>query len=924
MLSFVFRKMKNSRWMTASLLLGNLLLFSVVAAIPIYTDGIMQSVMLDSLSSIQASGETWSGSIHTEATARQGRGYEEILEAGEVTGELAQSYDVPVLAEAHTRTSSDFHYEALADRTSVRSGRMIAMRSKSDFADHVEIISGRMYSDSFTDGVIEVVINASTMVRQDMMIGETYVFESLKDENGEPYRFCVVGVYRGAEESDPYWYTSPDLENEVAMISMQVFDQVFDDAYRSRYSVRLEWDYVIDAQQLDVAKVTAYAENTARAVEQIEQLRAEATIAYAKTLNSFLGQQGQLNVLLWLLLVPILVMLALFLFMVSRQILEQEKNTIAVLKSRGASRAQVVGIYAAESGILCVICAVVGIPLGLLLCRVIGASNGFLNLVQRTALPLRIVPSVFGYVAAAAALSVAMMTVPAVLYSRETIVSHKRAGAKSGVLSVAAMIVTAATLGVSLYGWYSFRNQLSSVIGGSAAQIDPLLYVAASVFLLGSGAAVALLLPMVLRLMHRLGEKRWPAPVYAALLRAQRAATDQRFLMVFLVLTIAVGIFNATTARTINQNKEDNLSYRNGADLVLLQVWGDNSNDESAETRVYYEPDFGPYEQFDASHDDLQLTKVLNREKYTVQKTATRVMGIDTKAFAGVTQMREDLLPAHYYEYLNTLSSNASAVLLSENYMADGYKLGDDIEIVNENGVSMIGTVYGFFPYWPTYYATDIHTDYWGERTLEEERLIVGNLAQMQNVWGVEPYEIWIKTDNTDLVYDFAAENDLQYLRFADTAADLVDEKNDPVLQGTNGVLTVGFILVLAVCMVGFLIFWILSIRSRTLQFGVFRAMGMPMRGLIELLVAEQVCVSLTSVAAGAGVGILASQLYVPLIQLSYTSMDITLPLRIVAEGSDYLRLFSVFGAVFVICLAALAILVKRIRIAQALKLGED
>ena len=269
-------------------------------------------------------------------------------------------------------------------------------------------------------------------------------------------------------------------------------------------------------------------------------------------------------------------------------------------------------------------------------------------------------------------------------------------------------------------------------------------------------------------------------------------------------------------------------------------------------------------------------------------------------------------------------STDAAAVLVSQNFQTDGYKLGDDIEIVNENGVSMIGTIYGFFEYWPTYYATDVHTDYWGESSLVEERLIVGNLVQMQNVWGVEPYEIWIKTDNTDLVYDFAAEQGLTYKTFTDTAADLVDEKNDPILQGTNGVLTVGFILVLAVCMVGFLIFWILSIRSRTLQFGVFRAMGMPMGGLIELLIAEQVCVSLTSVAAGAGVGILASRLYVPLIQLSYTSMDVTLPLRIVAEGSDYARLFSVFGAVFVICLAALAILVKRIRIAQALKLGED
>ena len=91
-----------------------------------------------------------------------------------------------------------------------------------------------------------------------------------------------------------------------------------------------------------------------------------------------------------------------------------------------------------------------------------------------------------------------------------------------------------------------------------------------------------------------------------------------------------------------------------------------------------------------------------------------------------------------------------------------------------------------------------------------------------------------------------------------------------------------------------------------------------------SLLVTEQALVSLSSVAAGAVVGVLASRLYVPLIQMSYTAMDITLPLRIVAEGSDYARLFLVFGVGFVACLTVLAVLVKRIRIAQALKLGED
>ena len=311
MLSFVFRKMKNSRWMTASLLLGNLLLFSVVAALPVYTDGIMQSVMTDSLSAIQASGETWSGSIHTQADVRQSKAYKQAMKAGEITEELALSYDVPILAESHTRTSFEFRYEPLTDRTSMRSGRMVALSAKTGFADHVEIVGGRMYADEIVDGVIEVVINADTMARQDMMIGETYTFESLKDPDGNPYRFQVVGVFRGAETSDPYWYESPDTQIRSAMISMQVFEQVFDETYRSRYSTKLQWDYVIDAQQLDVAKVEEYAEATNSAVEKIEERRAEVEVAFARTLNSFLGQQGQLNVLLWLLLT------VLFIFSIS-------------------------------------------------------------------------------------------------------------------------------------------------------------------------------------------------------------------------------------------------------------------------------------------------------------------------------------------------------------------------------------------------------------------------------------------------------------------------------------------------------------------------------------------------------------------------------------------------------------------------------
>ena len=149
-------------------------------------------------------------------------------------------------------------------------------------------------------------------------------------------------------------------------------------------------------------------------------------------------------------------------------------------------------------------------------------------------------------------------------------------------------------------------------------------------------------------------------------------------------------------------------------------------------------------------------------------------------------------------------------------------------------------------------------------------------------------------------------------------------KKNDPMFQGTNGILTVGFIVVLLLCTTGFLIYWILSIQSRSLQFGIFRAMGMSLREILSMLINEQIFISGTSIATGAAIGILASKLYIPLIQLAYAASDNVLPLSIITDQSDFAKLFSVIGIVMLICMVILGVIISRIKIAQALKLGED
>ena len=46
-----------------------------------------------------------------------------------------------------------------------------------------------------------------------------------------------------------------------------------------------------------------------------------------------------------------------------------------------------------------------------------------------------------------------------------------------------------------------------------------------------------------------------------------------------------------------------------------------------------------------------------------------------------------------------------------------------------------------------------------------------------------------------------------------------------PMVQITNGMYTLGFLISLILCFVGFFIYWLRSIRQRQELFGIYRAM---------------------------------------------------------------------------------------------------
>jgi putative ABC transport system permease protein len=108
------------------------------------------------------------------------------------------------------------------------------------------------------------------------------------------------------------------------------------------------------------------------------------------------------------------------------------------------------------------------------------------------------------------------------------------------------------------------------------------------------------------------------------------------------------------------------------------------------------------------------------------------------------------------------------------------------------------------------------------------------------------------------------------------------------------------------------------------LQFGIFRAMGLSVKNLIGMLVCEQILISGTAILTGIIIGGITSELFVPLLQMVYSAAQQVPPFKVAAAREDYIRIYSVVLVMLGIGLSVLGVIISRIKIHQAIKLGED
>ena len=203
----------------------------------------------------------------------------------------------------------------------------------------------------------------------------------------------------------------------------------------------------------------------------------------------------------------------------------------------------------------------------------------------------------------------------------------------------------------------------------------------------------------------------------------------------------------------------------------------------------------------------------------------------------------------------------------------------------------------------------------------------VANLDYVhEGLGGTYPYNVWLAAD-PEAGRQFIIEGTRQ-LGFAvvagqDARETILSEQNRPDRQGLFGLLSVGFLAAAALTVLGFLVYAIVSFQRRFIELGMLRAIGLSVGQMSIYLAGEQAVLILTGVGLGTALGLLSSNIFIPYFQVGSDKTALVPPFVVRIAWEQLVTIYAIFGAMFVIAVVVLFILLIRMRIFEAIKLGE-
>jgi putative ABC transport system permease protein len=587
------RRLLSQRGLATATAIGLVASVAIVMSIPLYTDAVYYRILQEELSA-----PTEAGEIKRPPFAFMFR------YVGSLYG-LKQWEDITQVDTYLTEQAPDLL--GLPDRVKVRYFRTdnfrlfptsdvayadvrdplawINFATATGFNERITILEGTFPAEASADPAetMEVLVHDALAEQIGIQAGEEFVtFRRIDTETGQrvvqiPVR--VAGIWRATNPADEYWFYRQSVFENQFFISEVSFRQRLVPLLTDEIAQGL-WYIVKDGSEVNSSDVGWLLGRIFTVQQQAASLlpNTRLEVSPQEALVRYRRSSGVLNVLLYAFSIPIIGLLLAFIGLVVSLSVNRQRNEIAVLRSRGATVLQVMGIAALEALLLAGAALLAGMPASQLIAQVIGATRSFLNFTLASDLRIEMTMATLRFGLVAVAVTMVAQVFPSLGAAQHTIVTYKREQARTirapwwqrAWLDVLLLIPAA-------YGTYLLQQQGSISLPGtnqaSSGPFDnPLLFLIPA---LGAFSLTLVILRVLPWIMAAIAWLAAHTPSVGFLLATRYLARDPGSYtapLVLLILTLSLSTFTASLAQTLDNHMLDSNYYYVGADGRLVEL----------------------------------------------------------------------------------------------------------------------------------------------------------------------------------------------------------------------------------------------------------------------------------------------------------------------------------------------------------------
>ncbi|MEM7134248.1 MAG: FtsX-like permease family protein [Chloroflexota bacterium] len=918
-----------SKWQPMSfVVIGLVLTIGLVASVPLFTNGSLARFLRSELSNIESARPLASLLlIHripfsTPTTLEQYHQVDSFMHQNAIA-----AMGLPLVRMTRygsTRVTKIVAAEEKDLPEDLRNDQSAGLAFLTGLEEHVEIVLGEGLGDQETrrpgdqethDSAVEVLVSERFYYDHEIEVGDRFLYGLGDPRIVTPIEVLVKGVWRPVDDDTEFWFEEPNAFAFYFILPEETF--LTDVAPLIVEQVRMYvWYLVFDVDAIRI-------DNVARILNAVQhvQSRTSGILAHVdltfpafEPLEAYAQQAATLRIFLLVLSTPILIILLSYLLISSNIMVTAEESEIATLKSRGAARLQIVGLYFVEMVLIGALALGIGLFVARGVTQWMGQVYRFLTFAARPLLDLSFSAQVGGYATIAAVVTIGATLLPATSAAGRTIIAQQQkrireeefSRTRSGIMLFFELLLLAG----ALYGYWRLQTQ------GQASQltqdtfVDPLFLLAPTLFV----AAVALIslrvVPLMIRLLNRITNRFLTLPLWLTIQQVSRQLNVYRLLLFLLVFTVALGFFSTTFASTLDAHYTDVTRYAVGADLVIEVQW---EQVEGNSVRWRYPP-------FDIVQDVdgvAAATRVLRLESFVdglQGNVEATLLGIDRAAFGTASWWRDDFAPESQGALMNGLAQNPAGVLVSQGFLNEtGLQLGNDLRLTVEGVAQPVRlSIIGVLDYFPTLYP-------------EEGYFFVANLEHIYRAIGNRPYDIWVKLASSATPADILEalrERGFIITNARDSRLESAIWRTDPQRSALFGMLSLGFIVAIVMAGLGFLLHALFTVRQRIMQFGILQAVGLSAAQITNVVVFEKLFLALLAAVGGTLIGMVTSSLFIPLLQVGAAVQGTTPPFVVTPAWGQVLKIYVAFGLMVLITLGILIWQLRRLRIYEAVKLG--